>query len=127
MGLDEGIGFLIFDQMSVAKVISRRKKITKSRRHNDDDDFDDVKARRLPTSLLLHSNCEVTLQGVKTQKRSSLRSLQSERWSHTNVYGTCFTPLLHVKEGGSGVRGAGQETEVLESRAKHALCTSQAR
>ena len=51
-------------------------------------------------------------QGGKTQKCSSSPSLQSGRWSHTNVYGTRSAPLLHSNIGGSGVRGASQDTWV---------------
>ena len=79
------------------------------------------------TCLLVHCSLPCSRQEGKTQKFSSLLSLQSGRWSHTSVYGTRSTPFVHVKEGGSGVRAASQ-VEACESMnlAQHALWTSHA-
>ena len=73
-----------------------------------------VHCRQL-TCWLLHWSCEPARQGGKRQKSSSLRSLQSWRWSHTSVYGTRSRPLLHRNDGGSDDRETAHDTSETPS------------
>ena len=56
------------------------------------------------TCLLVHWNCPVSVHEGWTQKSSSLLSRQSWPWSHTRLYGTRPTPLVHVNISEKGNR-----------------------